>query len=62
MVHPSRLPFFDPQMRFVTEPGAFLFSVGASATDVRAEQTVTLAGDVAAYRQRGVVATAVEIG
>lgn len=61
-VHPSRLAFYDPQMRFVTEPGAFLFSVGASATDVRAEQIVTLEGDVTAYRQREVVATAVEIG
>lgn len=33
-----------------------------SATDVRAEQIVTLAGDGTAYRQRGVVATAVSIG
>jgi len=49
-------------MRFVTESGAFLFSVGASATDVRAEQIVTLEGDVTAYRQREVVVTAVEIG
>ncbi len=61
-VQPSRLAFYDPRMRFGTEPEAFLFSGGDSATDVRAEQTVTLAGDVAAYRQRGVVATAVEIG
>jgi len=49
-------------MRFVTESGAFLFSVGASVTDVRAEQIVTLEGDVTAYRQREVVVTAVEIG
>ena len=36
-IHPPRLAFYDPAMRFVTEPGGFLFSVGASATDVRAE-------------------------
>ncbi len=62
VVHPSRLAFYDPAMRFVAEPGAFLFSVGASSTDVRAEQTINLVGDVAEYRQREVVATRVEIG
>jgi beta-glucosidase len=60
-VHPSRLAFFDPAMRFVVEPGAFLFSVGASATDVRGEQAVVLGGEVAEYRQREVVATRVAI-
>jgi beta-glucosidase len=60
-VHPSRLAFYDPQMRFVTEPGAFGFSAGASATDIRAEQTVTLGGEVAEYRQREVVATGITI-
>jgi len=59
-VHPSRLAFYDPQMRFVVEPGSFRFSVGASATDIRAEQTVELSGDVAEYRQREIVATRVE--
>jgi beta-glucosidase len=58
-VHPSRLAFYDPQMRFVTEPGAFTFGVGASSSDIRAEQTVELAGEVTAYRQREIVATRV---
>jgi beta-glucosidase-like glycosyl hydrolase len=60
-VHPSRLAFYDPQMRFVTEPGAFTFSIGASSTDIRAEQTIVLAGEVAEYRQKEIVATRVVI-
>jgi beta-glucosidase len=60
-VHPSRLAFYDPQMRFVTEPGAFTFSVGASAADIRAEQAVELSGTVAEYLQREIVATGVGI-
>jgi beta-glucosidase len=44
-------------MRFVTEPGSFTFSVGASSADIRAEQAVELRGDVAEYRQRAIVAT-----
>lgn len=61
VVHPSRLAFYDPQMRFVTEPGAFTFSIGASAIDIKAEQVVELSGAVAEYRQREVVATSVTI-
>ncbi len=60
-VHPSRLAFYDPAMRFVAEPGAFTFSVGASSADIRAEKTVTLNGQVAEYRQREIVATQVGI-
>ena len=60
-VHPSRLAFYDPQMRFVVEPGAFRFGVGASAADIRAEQVVELSGEVAEYRQREIVATRVAI-
>jgi beta-glucosidase len=60
-VHPSRLAFYDPAMRFVTEPGAFTFSVGASSADIRAEQTVTLGGTVVEYRQRAIVATRVTV-
>jgi beta-glucosidase len=60
-VHPSRLAFYDPCMQFVTEPGDFAFSIGSSSTDIRAEQTVTLAGPVAEYRQREIVATGVEV-
>jgi beta-glucosidase len=58
-LHPSRLAFYDPQMRFVVEPGTFRFSVGASAADIRAEQVVELSGAVAQYRQCEVVATTV---
>jgi beta-glucosidase len=60
-VHPSRLAFYDPWMRYVTEPGAFTFSVGASSTDIRAEQTVVLDGEVVEYRQKEIVATRVVI-
>jgi len=60
-LHPSRLAFYDPQMRFVTEPGAFTFSVGASSADIRAAQVVELAGPVAEFRQREIVATMVHV-
>lgn len=60
-VHPSRLAFYDPQMRFVAEPGAFWFGVGGSSADIRVEQVVELGGPVAEYRQREVVATRVEV-
>jgi beta-glucosidase len=58
-VHPSRLAFYDPYMRFVTEPGAFTFSIGASSANIRAEQTVTLDGQVVEYQQREIVDTKV---
>ena len=61
-VHPSRLAFYDPQMRFVCEPGEFTFAVGASWADIRARRTVSLPGDVAPYRQREIVATTVALG
>jgi beta-glucosidase len=48
-------------MRFVTEPGAFTFSIGASSADIRAEQTVTLDGQTVEYRQREILATKVEV-
>jgi beta-glucosidase len=60
-VHPSRLAFYDETMRFVCEPGAFVFAIGASRTDIRTRGTADLAGDVAEYRQREIVATAVSI-
>jgi beta-glucosidase len=58
-VHPSRLAFYDPAMRFVTEPGAFTFSIGTSSVDIRAEKTIVLDGQAAEYRQREIVATKV---
>jgi len=60
-VHPSRLAFYNPHMRFVTEPGAFTFSIGASSADIRAEKTVTLDGPVAVYLQREIIATQLDI-
>jgi beta-glucosidase len=52
-VHPSRLAFYDPSMRFVIEPGAFTFRCATSTV------TVVLDGDVVEHRQRDVVATGV---
>jgi beta-glucosidase len=37
-----QLAFYDEQMRFGAEPGAFTVMVGASASDIRLEETVTL--------------------
>jgi beta-glucosidase len=50
-VHPSRLAFYDPSMRFVIEPGAFTFRAGAR------EAGVVLDGEVVEHRQRDVIAT-----
>jgi beta-glucosidase len=60
-VDPSRLAFYDPRMRFVVEPGAFTFAVGASSADIRAQQVVTLGGEVVEHRQRSIIATRVDV-
>ena len=60
-VHPSRLAFYDEAMRFVTEPGSFRFSVGGSSDRAKTHAVVSLAGGVAEFRQRNVVATAVQV-
>lgn len=60
-VHPSRLAFFDPQMRFVVEPGSLWIGVGASSADIRLETTVELGGERVEYQQRAVVATQVAV-
>ncbi|GCE25084.1 beta-glucosidase [Dictyobacter alpinus] len=60
-VHPSRLAFYNPQMCFVTEPGAFTFKIGASSTDIRLTETVTLNGPLITYRQCAIVDTIVAI-
>ncbi len=60
-VDPSRLAFYDPDMRFVIEPGRFTFSVGASSADVRAERSIALDGDIAVHCQRAIVATRIVI-
>ena len=56
-VHPSRLAFYDPEMRFVVEPGDFTFSVGASALDIRQQRTVALTGTATEWEQRSIVPT-----
>lgn len=61
VVHPSKLAFYDEAMRFVCEPGEFRCSVGRSAADLTVDETVVLDGEVVEYRQREVVATAVEV-
>jgi beta-glucosidase len=61
-VHPSRLAFYDEAMRFVVEPGQFRFSVGASAGDLRQQCVIELAGGVAEYSQRRVVAVRASVG
>jgi beta-glucosidase len=60
-VHPSRLAFYDPDMRFVCEPGAFTFAVGASWRDIRLSSTIELPGDVTEYRQREIRSTTYEV-
>jgi len=61
IVDPSRLAFYDAGMRFVVEPGSFTFSVGASSTNIRAEQALVLDGEITVHRQRNIVATQVVI-
>jgi beta-glucosidase len=56
-IHPSRLAFYDPQMRLVTEPGACTFSIGPSSADIRAEKTIVLGGQAVQYRQCEIVNT-----
>jgi beta-glucosidase len=60
-VHPSRLAFYDERMSFVVQPGEFRFSIGASATDIRATASVVLSGQVASYAQRSVVPLTVAV-
>jgi beta-glucosidase len=48
-------------MHFVTEPGAFTFSIGASSADIRAEKTIVLDGQVTEYWQREIIATKVDL-
>ena len=60
-VDPSRLAFYDADLRFVCEPGDFAFAISESALDTRRSATVRLDGEVAEYRQRDIVATRVEV-
>lgn len=60
-VHPSKLAFYDESMRFVCEPGAFTWSIGASADRIDAQQSATLDGEPIEYRQAGIVATKVTV-
>jgi beta-glucosidase len=56
-VHPSRLAFYDEEMRFVTEPGTFTFSCGGASDRADLQLSVELPGAPAEFRQREVVAT-----
>ena len=60
-VHPSRLAFYDEQMRFVVEPGEFRLAIGASSSDIRQESIVELAGPLQLYSQRSVIPVRAEI-
>jgi beta-glucosidase len=60
-VHPSRLAFYDEAMRFVCEPGAFTFAIGASRADIRTRASVEVDGAVCEYRQRDIVATTLSV-
>jgi beta-glucosidase len=60
-LHPSRLAFYDEDMEFVCEPGAFRIEVGGCAGDPAVATTIDVTGDVERYRQREIVATAVTI-
>jgi beta-glucosidase len=59
VVHPSRLAFCDVDLCYVCEPGEYIFRVGSSSVDIRAEATVSLLGPLSVYRQRDIVATQV---
>jgi beta-glucosidase len=61
VIHPSRLAFFDEQMEFVCEPGAFRIEIGGCAGHPKVVTTCDLSGDVAHYRQSEVIATAIEL-
>jgi beta-glucosidase len=52
IVPASRLAFHDTSVQHVTEPGSFTFSVGASASDIRADATVEITGEKVAYPWR----------
>ena len=60
-VHPSRLAFFDEDLRFVCEPGAFRAELGGCAGRPEVVATVDLDGDVREYHQREVVATRLQV-
>jgi beta-glucosidase len=60
-VHPSRLAFYDESMDFVTEPGVFRFTVGASSTTARSENFVDLTGPAVEYLQREIVGTSAQV-
>ena len=58
---PSQLAFFDADMRFVIEPGAFHLMLGASSADIRLQTTVAMIGDVRELTTAELVPTAVSV-
>jgi beta-glucosidase len=56
-VHPSRLAYYNDNMRFVVEPGQFTFWLAASAEDARLEGTAELTGSAVEHLRTDVVPT-----
>ena len=60
-IHPSRLAFYDEEMEFVCEPGAFGLEIGGCAGSPAVSTSFDLGGDIEAFRQREIVATTVTV-
>jgi beta-glucosidase len=59
---PSLLGFYDPQMRFVVEPGGVEVQVGASSEDIRQSARFEIRGALRALSTAEMVPTRVEVG
>jgi beta-glucosidase len=57
----AQLAFYDAEMRFVVEPGAFEVRVGASSADIRASASFELEGSVRELSPRHVPPTRVRV-
>jgi beta-glucosidase len=51
-VPPTSLAFYDQDMRFVCEPGEYVFQAGSSSADNTARAAVTVGGEPRVYQQR----------
>ena len=57
----SQLAFFDPQMRFVVEPGTVEVMIGASSEDIRATGAFEIQGDVRELSTADILPTSIEV-
>jgi beta-glucosidase len=57
----SQLGFFDPQMRFVVEPGGVEVQVGASSEDIRQSARFEIQGGLRELSTAEIVPTRVEV-